>query len=552
MKVVKFFGSIFLISISIFGSPKVSLTKKEVLKGEPLNLEIEYREEGEIEFKQNSFSASGVVAEFIGQEDSISNINGRVTRKKVFRFRILTNKTGTLNTPSITFEQDGNTETIAPIPFNVKNEKYKPKQESFTGDPFFDKFFSGNGMGNFTENFHTAPTSDDFQIHFFPMKSNLFVGESIISSFKIYYKNLPSPPSVQRNMVKGIEFPFFTFELLGNMEIKISPIEYLDGVEYNTIPYNQEIYIITPLRKGKFQLGESDFVIQGGLGTYFQPIEKKSRKKTIIVRELPPAPENFSGQIGEYKASVNFTKTNSKEGEAIPFELKISGYGGLGNWKDPLKKLCEQNLCAGKIIYISESKTKQIAKLDYGGYGYQTENTFKYSFIPEKEGEIKLPNLILNYFNPSSENYKNISLEFPNLKIEKGNPFSMEKVPSGFILFWKSWAIYFLGLGFFGFAIYLAKEELYGRAKVYLDKLQIFRAKTPEEILKFDSFIGNKKGTLLRVFLTNKGLAKAKIEEIILLKAKTENLETLYENSKIEEKKYLNQLIKDVVKEIKL
>src|SRR6185295_5647325 len=114
--------------------------------------------------------------------------------------------------------------------------------------------------------------------------------------------------------------------VLPNSTISLPPRASLNGGEYKIIPYDREVYALTALKKGKYQLGSAKFNVKGNLLSYFSPTLKKSLKKTIEVLDIPfPRPKNFSGEIGDYKIKILLDPKNAMVGIPIPFSVQISG-----------------------------------------------------------------------------------------------------------------------------------------------------------------------------------------------------------------------------------
>jgi hypothetical protein len=550
---MKFFGSLlfFLFSFGLFAKSKVYLTKDQVLRGEPFFLQIELNGDGEVETDKNIYSKEGVTLEYIGQEESINSTNFKVTRKKILKFRVLTTKTGNLETPSISYKLDGKEETVSPLKFTVKNEKYVAKANPFDNN-IFDNFFNRDNFSDLANRNIEAPVPEDFIVQFFPLRKTIYVGESVLASFILYYKNVTNP-NFNRIDQKAIEFPYFMTEILPNKLILKDQTEVLNGQTFSLLPYNSELYIITALRKGSYSLGESNFIIESGPFGMFQPIQKKAVKKTILVKELPsPKPANFSEQVGKYKFIIESNIVSVPLGEPIHFKLKVIGEGGLGNWKDPLQNYCIENECKGRIVFLNEEKTKTVDKLSNGEYGYKTETVFHYSYYPSMEGKIKLPLFKKNFFNPYTDTYEEVDISFPEYTVLAKLQIEKEVLPSSFSLYWKEYFLYTLVSLFSLFAIYLLRKEILKSIQNLFKKKSLFKwipieFKIPSEILEIDELIGNKKGTLLRVFLKNKGFDKLKIEELVELKSKTnETLEEIYKKSNFEQKEKILFLVKEL------
>ena len=552
---MKFFGNLFIflfISIPIFANPKVSLSKDTILKGEPLELRIEIGgSDPEVSLSKNVFSENGVTAEYVGLEDNTTIINTKVTHKKIVKFRILSSKSGNLTTPKIILSINQQPFTANSLAFTIKPEKYSPKPRSM--DPIFDQLFSGNFPG-FQERAYANPTDDDIKIGFYTSRPRIYVGETMIGSFTLYYRNLERP-NFERNEQEPLEFPFFTSEHLPNVNISLPPKASLDGGEYYITPYNREIYALTALRKGKYSLGAAKFHIEGNPLSYFSPMIKESLKKTVEVLDLPsPKPVNFSGEVGEYNVKIIMDKKETAVGIPISFSVQITGQGTGVLFKDPLQNFCKDNHCKADITFLDESKNKKFAKLKNGEYGFESDGIFRYSLFPKEKGKLNLGEVEIVFFNPNTSKYETTSTVFPEVNIKEAPIFSAKEIPSLTSVNFKLWVFYFVVSGFVGFIFYLLRVEILEYAKKIFMQIPINTGRVSQEILFLDKAIGNKKGALLKVFLQEKGLNKAKVEELVRLKSNAGNrkLAEIYANADTQHKEIILNLTKELLKENKL
>ena len=552
---MKFFGSI-IILLSLVpllaDPPKVYLNKNTVLKGEPLELRIEIAgSDSNVSISKNVFSENGVTAEYLGVESNTTIVNMKVTQKKIIKFRIVSSKSGNLITPKIIFSVDQQAYTADAIAFTVKPEKFVPRQRQV--DPLFDQFFSGNFPG-FRERSYVNPNEDDIKIGFYTSRSKLYVGETIIASFSLYYRNLEQP-NFERHEQEPLEFPFFTSELLPNVNVSFPPKASLNGQEYNIAPYNREVYALTPLKKGKYQLGVAKFSVEGNPLSYFSPVVKESLKKTVEVLDLPsPKPNDFSGEVGNYKVKLSIDTKNVTVGNPVFFSVQISGEGTGVLFKDPLREFCKDNSCKAEITYIDESKTKKFAKLKNGEYGFESENIFKYSLYPKEQGKISLGDIAVVFFNPDTAKYETSAVSFPEIEVSQAPLFSPKTIPTFSSINYKLWIIYLVVSGFVGFVFYLLRAEILNYAKTIIAKIPIQTSGIHPDITKLDKTIGNKKGALLKVFLQGKGLNRTKVEELVRLKSNSGNLKLaeIYQRSDSHQKEIILNLIKEIIKENKL
>src|SRR5690606_28815161 len=127
-------------------------------------------------------------------------------------------------------------------------------------------------------------------------------------------------------------FPFFTSELLTGVKISY-PEEVaidVDGKQalYNALPYNREIYALTPLKVGKFEIGSTKFDYTSSNRIHYMTHSIQSEPKSLEVIALPPnAPKSFTGEVGEMEVDTIYKGNHVELGEPWNFEIKINGFG---------------------------------------------------------------------------------------------------------------------------------------------------------------------------------------------------------------------------------
>jgi hypothetical protein len=147
---INFFSILIILVYPFFiqAEPVFRLSKNEILKGEPLTAQFEFKGGADIKVPKNIISNNNVTAEYIGTEESVSIINMNVTRKKIVKFRIVTSKDGNLKTPDIIVESEGKEIHSGEENFTVSKEKYVPKNNWFDfGEDIFGGVFFLLKMG---------------------------------------------------------------------------------------------------------------------------------------------------------------------------------------------------------------------------------------------------------------------------------------------------------------------------------------------------------------------------------------------------------------------
>jgi hypothetical protein len=548
-KIIIFLLTLF-ISNSLFSDAIARLSKSKIKKGEPLSLEIEIPGGLRVSVQEQVVRSGSVTAEYIGVEENVSIINGKVTQKKKLKYRIVTSKDGKLQTPQIPIVVDGNSERVGSLPFEVSSEKYEPPPSDLDDmDSLFDRFI---GRHNKRRKKNVNPSPDDFVVVFHTNRDFVYTGETLVGYYILFYKNLDGF-FLERNETKPPEFPFFLTEMLYDVSIETPEESVLDGKTYRVQPYQKEIYALTPLRSGNFKIGNAKFlIIDGGIESSFPQKSIDSRPKSIQVRNLPkPTPENFSGEVGVYSIELIFPHGKSIPlGGTIPFTVKIKGEGVGTLIKEPLSKYCENESCGARFVFLGEKRNRKFVKLAEGNYGFSSELEFQYSIYPRKKGILKLENLDLVYFNPNTAKYETASAEFPNL--ETTDPPPVVETPLEENSSYVGILATVLLLCSASFIAYQFREDLRKLIQSSLHRewnLSLPFVKTiPEEIKRLDVICGHKKDALLKNFLIQKGFREPLLDDLLVLKSIhndlsfTEIYEKLDNQQKIETVKKVKEL----------
>ena len=523
-KIVLAVASLFF-GFSLSAESVFRLSKESVLKGEPLTAQFEFKGGVNVKVPKNIISQNGVTAEYIGTEESVSIINMNVTRKKIVKFRIVTSKDGDQNTPDIVILADGNEVHSGEVSFSVSKEKYVPKNNWFDfGDDLFDGRLQGFGKRAFTE-----PSEGDLFVKFETTRNTIYLGEPIIGYYNLYYKNVVSP-FIERNENKILNFPYFSSDLLSDVTIASKDRVVHGGSEYAVAPYQREVYALTPLKKGVYEIGEAEFLVEGSPTSYFSPRTLVSDKKRVIIKELPsPVPLEFKGEVGDYSVKVLVPSKQFFEGIPGRIRLKIYGEGSGTYINNPLEMMCTtNNKCSFDISMIGENRNRKFVKLKEGGYGFYSELEFEYSVLPKKEGVLIFPKIDFVHFSPTNETYEIKPIVIPDLNIKAKPPIEKEEQISD--TNYTNLFIYVLLSLSGAFLVYTFRHDIPSAAKALLSNI-LSKIKTaiydliPEkkrQLLQqkfnlgledkdgqdLDLFIGNKKDTLLKNFLIQKGLSK--------------------------------------------
>lgn len=157
-------------------------------------------------------------------------------------------------------------------------------------------------------------------------------------------------------------------------------------------------------RKDPFSLFD-DFFTQG------ESQNVRSRPITVKVLPLPSEnkPATFSGTVGNFSIEANPDKTTVDMNQPVTVTYKIDGTGNI-------KTVAEPNIGDLMDFRIYRASTdEKISKLNgmVGG-----TKIFEEVYIPKRAGHLSIPPVKLDFFDPGTKKYKNISSQPIQLDIQ--------------------------------------------------------------------------------------------------------------------------------------
>ncbi|MBN1985534.1 MAG: protein BatD, partial [Prolixibacteraceae bacterium] len=132
---------------------------------------------------------------------------------------------------------------------------------------------------------------------------------------------------------------------------------------------------------------------------------------SVNVKDLPPAPANFMGGVGNFELSSSISGEEVTTNDAVTLTVKISGTGNIRLIQTP-----ELQLPSDFEVYDPQS-TDNVNATNNGVNGTKT---IEYLFQPRFEGDYTIPSLEFAYFNPATGSYVTKATREYNLRVEKG------------------------------------------------------------------------------------------------------------------------------------
>jgi hypothetical protein len=343
---------------------------------------------------------------------SFSMINGRTTQSVEYSYTfVLRGKAeGTYTISPATIKSKGDIYQSNPVKIKV----IKGRQPASTGPA------QPNNRGNETNNNETTTASaDELFIRYETDKQNVYKGEMITATFKLYSQvglsvidqNLPS--------FEG----FWTQDIDIPQADQTRTREAVDGIIYNV--YTLQKKILIPQQTGTLYIEPAEMVFNvqkrvarqnifdDFFGTYQNVrTSAKSKRITINVKELPSPPAGFNGAVGKFSLASNIDKTNIKANEALTIDVTITGNGNL-------KHINPINFNFPADFEVYDPQTSYNFKASDNGIIGNTR--FEQVVIPRYAGDFTIPAQKFVYFDPAIKQYKTLTTKQFDIHVEKGS-----------------------------------------------------------------------------------------------------------------------------------
>lgn len=351
--------------------------------------------------------------------NSTSIINGKVTRETSYTYTYILKalKEGQFTIPPATVKVDDEKVSSNAVSIKVVKGDAQAQQQNQQ-----------------TKAAGSVPSDDDLFITVTPSKRNVYQGESLMLTTKIYTK-------VQLEGASDVKQPelsaFIAQSLQGQGENSRS-MENVNGRTYQVITFDQKL--LFPQRSGKLTIEptEIEFMVRQRVArsrsrspfddffeSRYRTVKKKVRSKliTLNVKPLPSGrPEGYTGGVGQLSMKASVTKNEVAVNDGVTLKVVVSGTGNHKFIEDPQIKFPADFDDFDAKISNSISNTAS---------GMKGAKTYEYLMIPRHAGEFVIPSIKFAYFNPKSGKYETSESGPITINVSKGE--GTEEVTSGVI-----------------------------------------------------------------------------------------------------------------------
>ena len=334
-----------------------------------------------------------------GRSSNIQIVNGVMSSSVAYRYLLMPTKPGTF--------------PIGPIYIVHNNNRYTGNDVSLT---ILNQGTSASPILEERAKDRTGDTKDYF-LEASVDKKNPYVNEQVTLSLKFYTAvQLYGSPELVEPTTTG-----FWTEILGN---KAPYYQKLNNRNYKVI---ERKYALFPTQTGELTIGRaviqatvaakakrrSNFDVFGDFFGRGEDVSVRSQPLKINVKPLPTKnrPDNFTGTIGNFEISAKPNKRTVDVNQPVSVSIKIMGTGNIKSVAEPIIPQQEEQFRTYKA-----SSNEAVSKINdkIGG-----TKVFEEVFIPKRPGQVEIPSISYNFFDPKRSRYRIIKTDPIVLNVTK-------------------------------------------------------------------------------------------------------------------------------------
>ncbi|TMB25894.1 MAG: protein BatD [Deltaproteobacteria bacterium] len=225
-----------------------------------------------------------------------------------------------------------------------------------------------------------------------------------------------------RGGVSGIDklqvpkFDGFWSEALEEPQQLINEPRIIDGIPYSSFLLRKRA--LFPLRPGKVEIDPAEVDVLSGFGMLFSrsSAHRVAQAITIDVQPLPTAgrPTAFDlGNVGNWTLSTAVEPLTVSVGQPVTFKLVAQGRGNVRDLRLP-----RLGQVPGLRAYdATTTDKKSVEKGQLMG-----TRTIEQLLVPERTGDLEIPSLSMDIFDPAQKAYRTIRTEPVRLLVHAAEP----------------------------------------------------------------------------------------------------------------------------------
>jgi hypothetical protein len=324
-----------------------------------------------------------------------SNVNGRLTTEMTVSYTYM-----------MIAEREGE--------FTIPPATLKDGRKSLTTNEVIIKAVAGtaNAQGGSGSGQRSQPAAPDPVImRLIPSKTELYEGEQLLVSTRIYVRSRIENPSLNAPSFEG----FWVETLEGENTVRNEVIE---GYNYNTQIVQKNL--LTAQKKGEITIEPltldvtvlnrvqsrrsafDDLFDDPFFNDPFDRYERerqivKSNSLTINIKPLPEgAPAGFEGAVGSFSVNAKMNQDSVQTNNAVSLVVEVRGKGNLNLINPP-----EVDFPPDLEVF----EPKRTENISHSASGTEGRVSFEYVIIPRHNGNYRISPVSFAFFNPSTGRY---------------------------------------------------------------------------------------------------------------------------------------------------
>ena len=322
-----------------------------------------------------------------GRSSNISITNGVVNATLTYRYILTPQKAGTF--------------PIEQVSIVHKNKRFKGNSVELTvlsqgvATPKKLEGSAKDRKGNSRDYFLEASVD----------KKHPYVGQQVTLTLKFYIavQNYGSPELSEPSMTG------FWSEVIGNKPV------YFQRINNRRYKVSERKYALFPTQTGELTIGRAmisatiaarrntrdPFSMFGNVFGRGKDITVRSDPVTVNVKTLPTKekPKDFTGTVGKFSITATADKREVEVNQPVTVVFKITGVGNIKSVAEP----AIPDLPDFRIYRASSSENTSRVNDKLGG-----TKIYEEVFIPGRPGDMVIPSIGYNYFDPENRKYQTI------------------------------------------------------------------------------------------------------------------------------------------------
>lgn len=145
-----------------------------------------------------------------------------------------------------------------------------------------------------------------------------------------------------------------------------------------------------------------------------ETVVRKSQPRRLRVKELPAVgrPGDFSGAVGSFSMRVSLDREEARVNDAVALKATVEGEGFLKLAKAPV-------LEPPPDLKVLEPKVSESFRSTGGRM--VSKKTWEWIVVPLAQGELRLPELRFDFFDPVAGQYRAAARPIPQLIVHRGD-----------------------------------------------------------------------------------------------------------------------------------